>query len=550
MSKSNCWTRLLHPFLFSRCAPNALGALLRDVSETSSFHGKPLWQAAVPDDDALYLREMLEPARALLFDQQPGGCRFLQVNPDALAYAFCRSHSATLKVEVPRKSSEFSISIAPHPGIELWLSPLGFGVLSIAFEVECPIVELTTINYQLSQLDEKRRPRLRITSTQRAAPAAAEGSQDLLESRLGRLGADFDLTELIGWVLSPLKLADYRPFLSKQLAVHTAIRMGPGLNFNDPLEREGISHAMSTLSLLEDPQHAGISVAEWRLPNALLSGHHWAAVSHHASAHVLTDQGIAFDAQRLEHARDRYFVPFLVCWLQHLFLETSRCATGTIFSLMAESDGVSAEVPASSQSFAKLTGHYERLLAAEATLFLTEVSSRNRINDFYVLAQQGLRIQKGLSGAHRMLSAVAEYHRATEGHRLQHELNEMQAEMKQMQSSAEWVEVLIVAFYSTNLIKFLDSVFDFHTAASKLASLVFTGTVWAAALMVLKPFEHASSERQKRMLRMFMLIAFALVTYWVVGVAAKSWEADLHPAPAAEKPAGSALPASSELPAN
>src|SRR5262249_16773448 len=157
-------------------------------------------------------------------------------------------------------------------------------------------------------------------------------------------------------------------------------------------------------------------------------GNHWAAVSHHASAHILSDQGVEFDEQRPATARDRYFVPYLVCWLQRLFLEGLREATAGILSRLAADRDIAADHKRfGGAAFKALSEHYERLLDAETTLFLADIGSRSRANDFYAIAQEGLRLQEGLVAAHRTLSGLAEYFRANEEYRIRSEVKEMQS---------------------------------------------------------------------------------------------------------------------------
>lgn len=157
-------TRFIYPFFFkpkSVCeAVNALTTLKQKGRKGEVA----VWESTseVPE---LYHQEMLSSAQRFLFaDENVSDCRYLRLN-DNRANAWFRNK---IHVSVPRNNiDDFTATLISKTGIELFLSPFGVGILSIAFEVNLPDVDTVgniesykLYNYYLSQMRKGTEPSL------------------------------------------------------------------------------------------------------------------------------------------------------------------------------------------------------------------------------------------------------------------------------------------------------------------------------------------------------------------------------------------------------
>jgi hypothetical protein len=148
----------------------------------------------------ILLYETLPSVRSYLFEGGAGGCAYLRV-PDATANAWLRNGGTfscdaqpadTQPGERPR---EFAVTLA-SPGIELFLSPHGAGVLSLAFDARdsAEPMALPDLNYRLSQVRPYTAFAFRLPhGAHNPVPPPAPDAP--LAERLGRSGGAFRLIE-------------------------------------------------------------------------------------------------------------------------------------------------------------------------------------------------------------------------------------------------------------------------------------------------------------------------------------------------------------------
>ena len=337
-------TRLLYPFFLQpRCTEQAVEALV-----TLTHHDRQVWYRYRPAPHHYYQRDMLGNVQDFLFDQETGGCRYLKVN-DATLNAWFHNW---LLVRCPQRE-DFTAQVPGGPGIELFISPYGVGVLSITLLVGAKLLtddnhytrvplepgDVQQFNYQVAQMRRATRPSLLLPHPNNhpfkpppTGPAAANippapAVDAPFNERLGVLGGVITLDELQTFLLSPLRPLGLEA-VQHQFTVYTVARFPPEMNFQQEEASHRIGRLLSSLAQVEERQHAGAPEEDLLIPNALLNSRHWAAVSYLGAAHAVADQtpepdkaSLPFNEERLLVSRDRYFIGYLLALLQRLTLQ-------------------------------------------------------------------------------------------------------------------------------------------------------------------------------------------------------------------------------------
>jgi len=328
--------RLLLPFFFQReavaAAARRLGKLTHETmkivkdengEDTEKRTTWPCWIACGPIPQ-FYQDETLPNVHDFLFGAREGtgGCGYLRV-PDATANTWFKSggvfarDSGAAGPNTTDRSLAFAVQVAA-PGIELFLSPHGAGVLSVAFasnETADPEV-LQDLNYRLSQVRPFTAWRFRTPHGDPSRPAPADDAP--LAQRLGYRGGAFHLSEWAGFLLGPLGELGYQP-MQDQFSVYCVTRFGPAADFTDPAVSASLRPFLNALAHVEEAGHAG----SLKVTQQVLNPRHWAAVGSLGAAHLVADQDPPrpFDEQRLPTVLHKYFIPYLVSLLQRAALQ-------------------------------------------------------------------------------------------------------------------------------------------------------------------------------------------------------------------------------------
>ncbi|WP_295393204.1 hypothetical protein [uncultured Thiodictyon sp.] len=504
--------RLLLPFFFQRAAVAAaaqrLGGLthetIKRVNEKEEKKTWPCWMAgeAIPQ---FYRDETLRNVRDFLFGvgDGPGGCGYLRV-PDATANTWFKrggSFEPAAGSAGPKagdRPAAFKVHLAA-PGIELFLSPHGAGVLSVAFEPPdgLDLTVLQDLNYRLSQGRRFTAWRFR---TPHGDPNRTPPADDVpLVQRLGYSGGAFHLIEWAGFLLEPLADLGYQS-MQDQFSVYCVTRFGPAADFTDPTVSASLRPFLNALAHVEEPGHAGsLTVAQ-----QVLNPRHWAAVGSLGAAHLVADQDPprSYDEQRLPSVLHKYFIPYLVSLLQRAALQ--RLLGEARAALAAAGD----EAPRAGQPVPvadlpqRLRGLNGQALAFTVNGCFTEVSSREVINQYYDLVQTGLRVADGLGTLQRALrDAEAMDNDRYQGTALD-ELGTLARDLKKLldeaansarlvahvQSKVEWLEVFFVSYYFTALMYYVNHGDSLFSPDYSFWSLVLAPAVSGAiAFFGLKP---------------------------------------------------------------
>lgn len=395
----------------------------------------------------LYTDELLEPAEGFLFDpSDERNCRCLRLNRVATEQWFANS-----KIELGPKL-RIAATIITEPLIEVILSPQGVGLVSIALT---PTVESLTpqqaldFNYRLAQYRRRdcavickshRMDNLdywnSLSDTERnGIPGPPDGSEPI-EKRLGAPGGKFHLLELVEFLLRPLAELGWAG-VQKELSVYTVVRLAGVHDFALEETRREFSTLLSSLVQVEESGHVGAVPGVVSMPNSVLNRGHWAAVGLLGAAHLVRDQFVGtdrveFDEQKVAILRDKYFIQYLLAFLQRLTLNrVIRDVTNIRDFAAAESDADVGEIHAHLLEFA-VRGDF------------AQVSVRQVLHQYYQLARTGLDVPAAWSEVRQAVTDL-------DAGKLAKNVDRNIDKVHRVQSFLHIIEYLIVSVYCAHL---------------------------------------------------------------------------------------------------
>lgn len=461
-------TRYLLPFFhdFSTC--DELAQVLLELRFATAKGEKPVWQRAQVAD--LYRNEVLPEVTAFLFGQGADEPRYYRVNPELSSHWFGQGVEIHYGRERVRR-----VALESHAAIELFILPAGVGLLSIALRYEQGELDtdaLKIVNYRLAQWLPAKIANLVIPHSGHPNAKPPPAANAPLNERLGRAGGAFNLPELCGFLLGPLKLGERgRP--QPQFSIYSALRIQPPQRFIDPATQVQWRPLLSALTHLEEENHPG----SLRLNENVLNAHHWAAVGTLGSAHLLTDQPgeLGFNEQRQTLCFIKYFIPYLVAKVQRLILLRTLQRGAEILATVTDQREQALRFQSLHGDILRfsLHGHF------------AEVSSREVLNQYYQLSRTGLRVEKTFETLRRAL------HDADMKSESEHQSKTLR-EMHTMQSKLEWLEVFFASYYAGALAYYVSSgLFSkLYTSLSSAGWAFFAG---ALVLYGIRPWSHKPS---------------------------------------------------------
>lgn len=470
-------TRFLYPFFFDRqCVKEATEALLNESVGLNLGTLDSVWLR--PDQRYhLYEDELLQHVADFLFgDPALAGCGYLVISDLANNAWF-----GNIEVELAT-GKRIGVRLVAGIRIEIFLSPQGIGVLSLALapeQDELSLDEVTNFNYLLGQFRRrqvavlrKKHPQddpntwERIPAEKRSQIPAVPAAEAPLAERLGAPGGAFNLNEFIEQLLSPLKQfnfgadRDEPSEYQKELCVYTVARFGSEADFADPAVRDSLAMFLAALAQVEEPGHAGALPGTVNVPNEVLNRRHWAAAGLLGSAHLVSDQTapeteirVAFDEQRLPVVRDKYFIPYLIAMLQRLSLNRAIDAAADYVAGNTEQDtGQLARLRQHLNTFG-VRGHF------------TQISSRHALHRFYLISREGLDVPTAWNEVRRAVADIdaqvigqremsAERERTElqqQQHRLNQNMHENLTEIRRVQQFVHVLEYVLISVYCAHL---------------------------------------------------------------------------------------------------
>ena len=318
-------TRLIYPFFFKQRSMQQAVDALSQLKQKGRRGDVDVWEVMkkVPE---LYRQEVFSPAQRFLFaDEDCDDCRYLRLN-SGRANAWFKNH---INVLLPiNKKKNFSVKFSPKTGVELFLSPFGVGILSIALEVQLPdastvdsLDEYKVFNYYLAQMRRKNTAPI-FTFAHTLEDLKKADKERKIEERLGHASDKFQLYELCDYLLEGLKGDLELNPMQQQFSVYTVARFSRQVDFSKPEIRHQLGAFLSGMAQIEEVNHAGhIEGETLDIANQIMNTRHWSAVSYLGAAHFIADQGIEFDNQRQIIVMQKYFVPYLSAFYQRLILQ-------------------------------------------------------------------------------------------------------------------------------------------------------------------------------------------------------------------------------------
>jgi hypothetical protein len=553
--------RLLLPFFLN---PNALskaeGALIYRTHEAQKI--RPCWEKPdeVPklyQDEALpnvhgflfgrvsnlYKNEALPNSHDFLFGSSAGCCAYLRVPDETANYWFKNGGMFSKPSDqgnpgASERPTEFAVGLA-RPGIELFLSTHGAGVFSVSFEPKHigALRSLQELNYRLSQVRSSMAYRFRLPySDSPRNPHPRPDEHAPFVERLGKSGGEFTLAEWAGFLLEPLCALGYRR-IQEQFSVYSVTRFGPAADFTDPDVAAALRPYLAAVAHVEEYHHVGsLAVA-----GHILNPRHWAAVGSLGAAHLVADQDPPhpFDEQRIPTVLHKYFIPYLLSLMQRIALQRIMSeARTTITELTC---GCEQRPERASDLITGLRALNSHSLAFTVNGYFAEVSSREAINQYYELAQQGLRVQdrfqtvqRALSDAEVMDNNHFQSGALTELGHLAGKLNQTIDNLKSLlseagenvrivanvQSKVEWLEVFFVSYYATAMVYYVghDHFEDGFAIVSLMAAPFLSGIIAFSCLNPDKLRAHSSSRqpgnRSEKTPSRFLIDMMALFFVW------------------------------------
>ena len=486
-SAKSLTTRFIYPFFYTQDSLE----IARSALVNLTINEKPVWQPVEEIKD-FYRQEMLVGLRQFVF----GESQYFVVNPELANQWFGKG------VTVSFDKESFNATLSTQVAIEVFLSPQGAGVLSIpltAVDLENDAA-LKQFNYRLSQHLSAKIPQLSLPYKvhPNAPPPPTEDSP--LSDRLGKRGGPFTLVELRDILLSPLDIKE----IQEQFSVYSVIRFADS-NFCDEATQAKLQPLLVGLAHVEEPHHAG----SLEIPQKQLNTRHWSAVGTLGAVHFVADQAetVNFNQQRVPIVLNKYFLPYLVALLQRLILQ--RILQHAQQNSKQEKE---AEMTADVQQL------HDQMLHFMLNGYLSEVSSREVINQYYELAKQGLRVEQSFEVLRRALHDAD----LKEDMKFQRQSSDKsQAHLNQlvvMQRKIEWLEVFFASYYAGALAHYVGYGWFEHSfsSASTLWWAVFTGGL---ALFGLRPWQHGHSDKPRKFFTWtsLTLIVVAFCVWLAVG---------------------------------
>lgn len=481
-------TRLIYPFFYKEKSISDAVEALCQLTQKGRNGEVAVWERvdSVPE---LYQQEIFSAAQRFLFaNEDCNDCRYLRLNDNRANAWFGKAINVSIPVNT---INNFTVKLAPKMGVELFLSPFGVGLLSIALEVNLPagaegfksLDEYKLYNYYLSQLRREQTapifslpaiPAQHLNETEDTTERATEDKKaEYIYERLGKAGEEFRLAELCDYLLQGLKGELGLKPVQQQFSVYTVARFSNDVDFSIPDVRHNLGAFLSGLAQIEEVNHAGyIPGEDLDILNCVMNTRHWTAMSFLGAAHFVADQGVEFDNQRLLIVSRKYFIPYLAAFYQRLILQRL---------LDNASQYVHSQLKKSEEAYNFSQLHSE-LLDFGVTGLFTEISSREALNRYYSMGQKAFSIEKNTN---RVSSAIQNYdiNKVTQG------LTKNIEQISKIQGSVEWFQILFIVGATAQLSEYIGTMSgdNWYGRLSMLLAPMITGVI---SLMILRPWKN------------------------------------------------------------
>jgi hypothetical protein len=513
-------TRFLFPFSLQQPGLDEVCAALDELS-VPDRKGSPtaVWEAA--SAPLLYTDELVDTvARSLFSGSGAGGYRYRKLS-EKVKNAWLQGAEVVFPGAEDR-----ALPLAGDVQVELFVSHYGVGVLSITLEPgqrQLGVEEYLRFNYRLAQSPPRqeefdssegdaathaRQVRARRAGCLRRQKHEGDDDRKPVDARFGKPGNEFHLADLVLMVLHPFSTCGLR-VMQGLFSVYTICLFGDDVDLQTPEVRDEISPIVSALAQIEEPGHAGAIMGLPTVASTILNRRHWAGAGLLGAAHVVADQpdGHPFNEQRVARVEDKYFIPYLLAFVQRLVL--MRVHGAAVGLATAPGDAAADQLASLYHSLLEfcLEGNYP------------QVSTREALHRYYLLCREAQGVPAALSEvrqaiadidarqtlirAHDLAQSSATSARATvelqtEFKELQKASNRQISIVARVQAKVEWLEVLFVSYYCAHLFRLL-----VEKAPEYMERWLSWGTAGVAvvaaagAALFLRPWAHAPSDDEK-----------------------------------------------------
>ena len=497
-------TRLLLPFLFDRRAADRAAEALAGAT---SGMARGLWTREPPRKLYRYRLEMTGQLDRFLFSHGEKGTvegAYLRASPERT-----RHWLGALDVDLGARTAR--IGMAPAPGLELFLTAHGAGVLSLCLDLgtDVDLASVLELNRRLSILTRPgdRAPWLSAPFLEGdAAPTGPDAGPDAgqpststpLADRLGKPGQRFSLAEFLAQVLEPMRGMGVAP-IQESLCAYTVVALPSDIDVGAPETRLWSGPLLAALAQVHTLFQPAAERGKLGVPNLFTGPNHWAAASLQGAAHLLgardargagDPRGAGDDA--LAEARARSFIPYLTALLQ-------RCA---IKKAAEEATEMVLHEEVKREPVSRLRSDVLAFALAGA---LPEVSVRSSLHRYYRMCQRAAdlernlgQVRSALGDLEAQLSARQQVEIAEAQRDIARQAVESQDSAHRIHMSVIWIEVFIVVAYAAELVKFfvieLPHIQEPRTRWIAASLAIGFGVV---ALAVLRPWDHRRGKKGK-----------------------------------------------------
>jgi hypothetical protein len=402
------------------------------------------------------------------------------------------------------------VGLTPTPGLELFLTAHGAGVLSLTFDLgsDVELASILELNRRLSMLTRPgdRAPWLSAPRPEGSEPSPApeepHASAVPLGDRLGKPGARFSMAELIAALLEPLRGLGISP-IQESLGAYSVVALPHGVEVGSDVARLWSGPFLAAQAQVNAVFHPATERGELGVPNLFTAANHWAAASLQGAGHLLalreahaTGDAHAPGEDTVAEARDRYFVPYLTALLQ-------RCA---IKKAAEEATDMVVREDVKREAVSRLRSDVLAFALAGA---LPEVSVRYSLHRYYRMCQEAVDLDRNLEQVRSALGDLEAQLQARQQVEIAEAQRDIARQSVEAQESAHrihmalvWIEVFIVVAYAAELVKFFVIELP-HIQDQRirwLAGVLAVGT-GIGALLVLRPWDHKHERRGKQAVR-------------------------------------------------
>ena len=499
-------TRLLLPFFFERRAADRAAEALAGAAAGIA---RGLWTREPPRKLYRYRLEMTGHLDRFLFSHGEKGAvegAYLHVSGERI-----KRWLGALDVELGSRVAR--VGLSQVPGVELFLTAHGAGVLSLTFDLGSD-VELSSIlelNRRLSMLTRPgdRAPWLSTPWPDGAAPSGAPREEHAsaipLGDRLGKPGARFSMAELVAALLEPLRGMGIVP-VQESLSAYSVVALPHGVEVGSEEARRWTGPFLAAQAQVNASFHPAPEGEELGVPNLFVASNHWTAASLQGAGHLLAARDAhaaqavpaphephAPGEETLGEARDRYFVPYLTALLQ-------RCA---IKKAVEEATDMVVREDVNREAVSRLRSDVLAFALAGA---LPEVSVRYALHRYYRMCQEAEDIDRNLEQVRSALGDLEAQLSAKQGMEIAEAQRDIARQSVESQESAHrihmslvWIEVFIVVAYAAELLKFfvieLPHIQDVRLRWAAGVTAIGMGVV---ALLVLRPWDQRHGKHARK----------------------------------------------------